>query len=189
MKSSHTHRLVFMVCVIATGFVLSACDQKDVKIEKSKREGWISCISTAGKFSFDLPGKLKNSGSEDQLVNGVPIKTHFFLAEPDVSTAFSATYTDFPVSITNAPIAVLFDGGEKSALGSKGHLVSSTNSTNAGWPARRLIIERADGAWKIDVFMLMARTRLVQLTVASKQTNDVSKDVEHFFDSLRIGTK
>jgi len=182
-------RTLLNVVLAAVCLALSACENADVKVTKSKQDGWVTCATKAGGFSFDLPGSLKSTEIKTQEVQGFLIKTHFFLAEPDHFTAFTATFTDFPASITNVPINVLLDGGEKSALEGDSRLIFSTNSVYEGCAARRLLMEQPKHAFKINVLMVMVQHRLIQLTTAAKDTNDISKDVEYFFQSLRTKIK
>jgi len=163
---------------------LAGCGSKDQSA--ATQNNWKQFSSDAGNFSIQFPGTPKEKTALEETVFG-EIEVHSFIVETDIQTAYGINYNDFPPRLNLSNPEPLFDGGQASAIGKTGIVITQRSMRFKGYPAREFEFKAGGKAnYSGRVRLILVGRRLYNLVTIFLTENPHVSDREKFFDSFSL---
>ncbi len=153
----------------------------------ARDEPWRAIDSPEGRFSVSMPVRPRTGDQKANSGWGL-LDVRFYEAEvKDGAAVYSVTYTDYPFETVEPEKAraLLLDAQRSTLQQVSGQMLSQGATTWQGYPARRTAIRAASGV-EYDLLVVLAASRLYQVSTASRPGQLSARDKRAFFDSFRI---
>jgi hypothetical protein len=146
---------------------------------------WQTYSDPGGSFSLEFPSKPRVSDLQVQSVADGAVVMHVVAATPNKTTAYFFSYYDDPRFASKTVEEVLNLARDGGISGAHGALLDEQRIQIDGHPARD-IQARSGMNSMINSRLIADGKRMVDLTVETAGQTVDSKDVQKFFDSLKL---
>jgi len=146
---------------------------------------WQTYNDPSGNFSLKFPNKPRAGGQELKLDGGGTADMKIVTATPNKTTSYAFMYLDDPASAGRSVEEVL-NGARDGAISKiHGALLDEQRIQFDGHQARDILVRNGLTSM-LNVRIIFDGHRLVMLTVETAGQKFDSKNVQNFFDSLKL---
>ncbi|GAB4242091.1 MAG: hypothetical protein Kow0027_00310 [Saprospiraceae bacterium] len=155
--------------------------------------GWVETVSYDGNFKVKAPGEMTHKQiSKNTPVGELTYHSMFYGAEDEADNAlYMVSWVDYPEgSLHSDSIELVRDfleaTVETAVLNVDGELMYQSDERIEGYPGRYWRIDYNKGTAVIKTKAFIAGRRFYSLQVASRQTRNINRAVDQFFDSFHL---
>jgi len=185
-------RRLFVLALVATmaGW-LTACSTTAPPGANSLKSAWALFSDAAGGFSVLMPMAPHEAVQAYPSANGLVVKSHEFIVDPNPTVELGVIYNDFPESLPNIWVLgspSFFDTVQETALKrlGDGRLIFARDGLFASHPMREFQFQVPDKKLVYQTRIIVVGHRMYQLIVVSSGEVDASHEVKTLFNSFHL---